>query len=203
MCPDERIMAGMDASTMTSLGTCRLVMPRSESTMANGGPSASSASKEARMASPSGTDPSPAKMPPSPSLARRPAAASVSPYRANVFGKNARTAWPKMIGSDTFIIVALRCTENRTPSALALAIWAVKKARSGATRITEASTTSPASTGTAARSTVVRPSAPASSMRSAPAAATTADRSVERKSSAPMWATLVLESGVHGPIRWG
>ena len=35
-------------------------------------------------------------------------------------GKNARTAWPKMIGSETFIIVALRCTENSTPCALAV-----------------------------------------------------------------------------------
>ena len=33
-------MAGIEASTMTSLGTCRLVMPRSESTIASAGPSA-------------------------------------------------------------------------------------------------------------------------------------------------------------------
>ena len=26
-------------------------------------------------------------------------------------GRRSRTAWPKMIGSETFIIVALRCTE--------------------------------------------------------------------------------------------
>ena len=66
-------------------------------------------------------------MAPSPSFGLRPAAASASPYRAKVFGKNARTAWPKMIGSETFIIVALRCTENSTPSALARAIWAVEE----------------------------------------------------------------------------
>ncbi|MNR48187.1 hypothetical protein D3C85_1673950 [compost metagenome] len=35
--PESRIMAGIDASTMTSLGTCRLVMPLSEFTMARGG----------------------------------------------------------------------------------------------------------------------------------------------------------------------
>ena len=40
MWPEVRIIAGMDASTMTSLGTCRLVMPRLESTMASSGPSA-------------------------------------------------------------------------------------------------------------------------------------------------------------------
>ena len=39
ICPDERIAAGIDASMITSLGTCRLVMPRSESTMASAGPS--------------------------------------------------------------------------------------------------------------------------------------------------------------------
>src|SRR6478752_4347228 len=37
MCPDVRIIAGIEASTMTSDGTCRLVMPRSESTIASGG----------------------------------------------------------------------------------------------------------------------------------------------------------------------
>ena len=45
-----------------------------------------------------------------------------SPCSANSSGKNACTAWPKMIGSETFIIVAFRCTENSTPSALARAI---------------------------------------------------------------------------------
>ena len=82
-------------------------------------------------------------MPPRPSFGVRPAAASVSPYWANVFGKKARTTWPKMIGSETFIIVALRCTENSTPSALARAICAVRNSRSAATRMTDASTTSP------------------------------------------------------------
>ena len=99
-------------------------------------------------------------MPPRPSFGDRPAAASVSPYSANVFGKNARTTWPKMIGSETFIIVALRCTENSTPSALARAICAVRNSRSAATRMTDASTTSPARTGTDSRSTVVEPSSP-------------------------------------------
>lgn len=130
-------------------------------------------------------------------------ATSASPYFANVFGKKARTTWPKMIGSETFIIVALRCTENRTPSALALAICAVRNSRSAATCRTEASTTSPARTGTDSRRTVVVPSAAASSMRRVPGSAMTADFSVERKSLAPMVATLVFDSGVHLPMRWG
>ncbi len=47
---------------MTSLGTCRLVIPRSESTMARAGPSASSASKDALISAPSGSDSRPTKM---------------------------------------------------------------------------------------------------------------------------------------------
>jgi hypothetical protein len=35
--PEVRIIAGMEASTMTSLGTCRLVMPLSELTIARRG----------------------------------------------------------------------------------------------------------------------------------------------------------------------
>ena len=36
--PDVRIMAGIDASTMTSEGTCRFVIPFSEFTIAKAGP---------------------------------------------------------------------------------------------------------------------------------------------------------------------
>ena len=39
ICPEERIAAGIEASMITSEGTWRLVMPRSESTMASLGPS--------------------------------------------------------------------------------------------------------------------------------------------------------------------
>ena len=53
-----------------------------------------------------------------------PAARASSPYSAKTSGKKAFTAWPKMIGSETFIIVALRWSENSTPSALASAICA-------------------------------------------------------------------------------
>ena len=38
ICPESRIIGGIDASMMMSLGTCRLVMPRSESTIAERGP---------------------------------------------------------------------------------------------------------------------------------------------------------------------
>ena len=52
-----------------------------------------------------------------------------------------------MIGSDTFIIVALRCTENSTPSALAAASWAARNSSRARADSTVASTTSPAMTG--------------------------------------------------------
>ncbi len=132
-----------------------------------------------------------------------PAAARASPCSVKSFGKNARTTCPKMIGSETFIIVAFRWTENSTPSALARAICSVRNSRSAATRMTVASTTSPASTGTESRSTVVVPSSPASSIRSEPSFKMTTDFSFERKSSAAMCATLVLESDDHSPIRCG
>ena len=38
ICPDERMAAGIEASTMTSDGACRFVMPLSESTIAIDGP---------------------------------------------------------------------------------------------------------------------------------------------------------------------
>jgi hypothetical protein len=42
----------------------------------------------------------------------------------------ARTAWPKMIGSETFIIVAFMCSENSTPSALVFSISSARNASS-------------------------------------------------------------------------
>ncbi|MNY47071.1 hypothetical protein D3C86_1823090 [compost metagenome] len=47
ICPDVRIMAGIEASTITSEGTWRLVIPLSEFTMASAGPFAMAASMAA------------------------------------------------------------------------------------------------------------------------------------------------------------
>ena len=171
-------MAGIEASTMTSDGTCRLVMPRSESTIASRGPSAMPCSMAALIAAPSGSGSMPDRMPPSPSLGESPAAASVSPCSAKTCGKKARTTWPKTIGSDTFIIVALRWTENSTSSALARSTCAVRNSRRAATCITVASTISPSRTLTFSFSTVVEPSSPVSSMRRSPAFSMTADFSL-------------------------
>ena len=75
-----------------------------------------------------------------------PAASSTSPCLANRSAKNTSTAWPKMIGSETFIIVAFMCSENSTPFALASAICSARNVRSAATLITVESMTSPAIT---------------------------------------------------------
>ena len=64
-----------------------------------------------------------------------------------------------MIGSDTFIIVALRCSESRTPLALASAIWRAKKSWSPRRLIIDAPTTSPSVTAIPFLRTVTLPPA--------------------------------------------
>jgi hypothetical protein len=203
MWPEVRIMAGIEASTMTSLGTCRFVMPLSESTIASAGPSAMPWSKAALISSPLGSWSRPARMPPSPLLGLRPAASRSAPYCSNTAGKNAFTTWPKMIGSETFIMVALRCTENSTPSDLARSTWAARNSSSAAALMTVPSTISPARTGKASLSVVVVPSASTSWIEIVVSSSMTTDFSFERKSSAPIVATFVLESLLQAPIECG
>ena len=110
---------------------------------------------------------------PSPLFGLRPAAAQVGAVLLeDLGGRTSRTTCPKMIGSETFIMVALRWTENSTPSALAPAdLLGAGTRRARPTCIAVASTTSPASTGTASLSTVAVPSSPTSSIRSVSSAA--------------------------------
>ena len=116
--------------------------------------------------------------------------------------KNALTTWPKMMGSETFIMVALRWAENRMPSSLARATWAFRNSSRAVALMNVASTTSPASTGTDCFSTVVLPS-PTSWMVRVSSAGITTDCSLVRKSSWPRVATLVLESLDHAPMVCG
>ena len=138
MWPEVRIIAGIEASTITSEGTCRLVMPLSESTIASSRPvgqalldgcldlaarppaGRSRPFEDARRGRCWGSG-------------RRPRAARRTLRR---LGKNALTTWPKMIGSETFIMVALRWAENSTPSSLARAICAARNASRAAARMT-------------------------------------------------------------------
>ena len=132
-----------------------------------------------------------------------PAARNASPYLAKTSGKYISTTWPKMIGSETFIIVALRCTEKSTSSAAALAICSATNSRSASTSMRVASTTSPASTGTDSLRTVTVPSSATCSMRRSSSAGMTTDFSLWRKSPSLIVATLVRESGLQAPIEWG
>ena len=109
-----------------------------------------------------------------------------------------------MIGSETFIIVALRWTENSTPSALARAICGVEElVQRGHVQRGGVDDLAGQHRHRLACSTVVVPSSATSSIRSEPARSITADFSLERKSSAVMCATLVLESGDQAPIECG
>ncbi|KAG1437083.1 hypothetical protein G6F55_014120 [Rhizopus delemar] len=83
-----------------------------------------------------------------------------------------------MTGSETFIIVAFRCTENSTPVARASSSWACRKDFSLAVDSTAASMISPALTGGFSFSTVFVPSAAVSSILTSPASAIRADFSV-------------------------
>ena len=107
-----------------------------------------------------------------------------------------------MIGSETFIIVAFRCSENRTPCSLASAICSSRKASSARRRMTAPSKISPATTFTSF-STVTVPSSATCSIRSSSSASSVSDCSVERKSPSPIVATWVLESFDQSPIECG
>ena len=104
-------------------------------------------------------------MSPTPLLGFTPNRASVAPCFLNTSAKNTVTAWPKMIGSEIFIMVVLTCSEKSMPSFFAASICSARKARSALQLIADASMISPALSGTFAFSTVAAPSLPTSSMR--------------------------------------
>ena len=71
-----------------------------------------------------------------------------------------------MIGSDTFIIVALRCSDSSTPLALASAIWrGVELLQRGRGSSIDAAMTSPASTDTSLSTLMPPVAASVNSMR--------------------------------------
>ena len=98
-----------------------------------------------------------------------------------------------MMGSDTFIMVALRCSDSSVPSARASSMVRAKNARRAATFITAVSITSPASRGTDGFKTVTVPSPPANSIRTSQAAPTVTDRSLPKKSPPSMCATRAFD----------
>ena len=106
-----------------------------------------------------------------------------------------------MMGSETFIIVALRCSDRRAPLAPASSMVRRKKARRAAALMTAASTTSPASMGTFSFRTATAPPASTNSMRTSHGSSTVRERSLPKKSPSCMWATRVFDPDAgHGFI---
>ena len=190
---------------ITSLGTCRFVIPRSESTIERSGAVSNVFSIAARIVSPSswGSSSSADRIAPRPLFGLAPSSSSASWCSVKTPAKNARTACPKMIGSETFIIVAFRCRENSRPCSLVSAICSCRKASSARARITAPSTTSPSSTPIESFSTVAAPSAATYSIRSSSSLSIVTLRSVERKSPSRIVATCERLSFDHAPIECG
>ncbi len=138
-----------------------------------------------------------------PSSGSAPTDARSSPYWAKTSAKYVCTACPNRIGSDTFIIVALRCTENSTPASLAAATCSARNAVRAALRITAASTISPACTGNSGLRTVTVPSAATCSIRTSVGAARVTETSECRKSPSSIVVTRDAESADHSPIECG
>mmetsp|Transcript_8137 Transcript_8137/g.19407 ORF Transcript_8137/g.19407 Transcript_8137/m.19407 type:complete len:247 (+) Transcript_8137:1669-2409(+) len=108
-----------------------------------------------------------------------------------------------MIGSETFIIVALRCKDRSTSFALASDISSSKYFCNALTLMKVASSTSPDTSDSFGFNTVTFPSAATCSMRAVQGAAISTDFSLAKKSPCCMCATCVFESLCHGPILCG
>ena len=118
--PESRTTTGIDASMITSEGTCRLVMPRSESTIASDGRVAYAASMSASIAlrSASGRLLIFSYSAARPLFGLTPALASASACFEKTSLKKTVSTWPKRIGSEIFIIVDLRWSETIRPFSL-------------------------------------------------------------------------------------
>jgi len=181
MRPESRIIGGIDASMMMSLGTCRFVIPRAESTIASAGPLSKALRTAASIGarSRSGRVAMRAITSPHPLFGSTPSASKAAPCAANTSAKNTFTAWPKMMGSETFIIVALRCSENSRLCALAPWTWSIRKSTSARRLMKVASSTSPSWSWSPSFSTLTRPSALTCSILAVVAAARVTERSFE------------------------
>jgi hypothetical protein len=133
-------------------------------------------------------------------------AAKVAACLAKRSLKNTRTARPKMMGSETFIMVALRWSEKSVPSALALAICCgVEGTRAflahdgGVEDLAGLEGVFSLRTGGRCR----RRRAGTNSMRTVVAAATVTDFSLEKKSSVAHGGDGGLRVGDHLPMEWG
>mmetsp|Transcript_6279 Transcript_6279/g.25217 ORF Transcript_6279/g.25217 Transcript_6279/m.25217 type:complete len:335 (+) Transcript_6279:1638-2642(+) len=145
-----------------------------------------------------------AKSAPSPLLGLTPSLAKVSPCLANTSLKKTDTTWPKMMGSEIFIMVAFRCTDTIRSSALALVSSSSMYWRSAAADMREASITSPACSATfSLRVTASSAPSATNSIRTSVGSAHTWLFSAEKKSPSFIDATCDLEVASHLPRRCG
>jgi len=142
---------------------------------------------------------------PTPRSGLTPSSAKVAACFSKTSFRNALTQWPNRIGSETFIMVAFRCSENSTPWSLASWISLSRKVFSALTLMKVASMTSPSSSGQSAFRTVRSPPLASNSIFAVPVetAGTVTDFSLEKKSFSPIVATWVLDELDHAPMRCG
>ncbi len=178
--PESRITTGIEASMMMSLPAFRLVIPLAESTMARAGRVRNWAWRSASMACrwSSGSQLSLARRSPRPRSGLTPSFLKAPACLANTSAKNTDTKWPNMTGSETFIMVALRCTEKRTSWRRASSICSAMKARRALMLMNEPSSTSPAFRGSFSLSTFTVPALSTNSMRAVTGCSRVRDRSL-------------------------
>mmetsp|Transcript_20806 Transcript_20806/g.64519 ORF Transcript_20806/g.64519 Transcript_20806/m.64519 type:complete len:207 (+) Transcript_20806:694-1314(+) len=139
-----------------------------------------------------------------PFLGDTPSLAKVAACFSKASLKKTDTTWPKMMGSDTFIMVALRCSETIRSSALACVSSCSMKAHSAAADMREASITSPACSLVSALSTCASaPPSGTNSMRTDVASGHTWLFSALKKSPSAIDATCERESALQAPRRCG
>ena len=141
-------------------------------------------------------------MSPSPLLGLAPISSRNGPCFSKTRSKKTRTQCPKMMGSETFIIVAFRWSENSTPRSRASRTWSRRKETRACLLRQLASSTSPGWSGIDSFRTWT-PSAVTSSTRALVGASTVTERSVCRKSPADMDETWVWESSGQARMRGG
>jgi hypothetical protein len=108
-----------------------------------------------------------------------------------------------MIGSETFIIVAFKCTENSTSRSSASATCSRRNASSARRLIRAPSTISPASTGMLRFRTVTVPSVATCSIRSSSSARIVTEVSEWKKSPSVMVDTWLLDLVDQAPMECG
>ena len=124
-------------------------------------------------------------------------------YFSNNSEKYTSTAWPKIIGSLTFIMVAFMCRESKSPLSVASFICSCKKPRSAFLCITVASMISPESSVMFCFKICLFPEVSVSSILTLVGVSMVTEVSLFLKSPWLIVATCVLELDDQAPILCG